>query len=107
MGTTSAFDFITQYWYDINIIKQKFGGVYYMNKNRIIINNGILEGKPIIKGTRISVELIIELLAGGMAEKEILKEYPQLKKNDILAALEYAARTLKSEEIIIDQRRAA
>ena len=78
-----------------------------MNKCRIVIDNNILEGKPIIKGTRISVELIIELLAGGMTIREILKEYSHLTKEDVLAALEYAARTLKSEEIIIDQRNAA
>lgn len=66
---------------------------------RIIINPKILSGKPIIKGTRISVEFILELLSSGMNIEDILKEYPHLKREDILAALEYAARTLRHEEI--------
>lgn len=79
----------------------------YMKNNRIVLDNDILAGKPIIKGTRISVELIVELLAGGMTVQEILKEYPSLTNKDILAALEYAAQALKSEEIIMDQRNVA
>ena len=66
---------------------------------RIIINSNILQGKPIIKGTRISVEFILELLASGIGTEEILKEYPSLKKEDILAALHYATDVLKQEEI--------
>ncbi len=66
---------------------------------RIIIDEKILAGKPVIKGTRISVEFILELLSSGMAVDEILKEYPHLKKADILAALEYATRTLRHEEV--------
>lgn len=68
--------------------------------NRITYNQKILSGKPIIKGTRISVEFILELLASGMVPEEILKEYPQLTKKDILAALDYAARTVKREELV-------
>ncbi len=68
--------------------------------SRIIIDSKILKGKPIIKGTRISVELIIELLSLGMPIEKILKEYPHLKKKDILAALDYTAKTLKKEKII-------
>ena len=67
--------------------------------NRITYNPKILGGKPVIKGTRISVDFILELLAGGMAEEGVVKEYPQLKKEDIRAALEYAAITLKREEL--------
>lgn len=78
-----------------------------MKKGRIVLDNNILQGKPIIKGTRISVELIVELLAGGMTAREVLREYPHLTKEDILAALQYAAMTLKTEEIIIDQRKVA
>lgn len=68
--------------------------------NRIIFDQKILCGKPIIKGTRISVEFILELLASGMNGKEIVKEYPQLKKEDVLAAIEYAADAVKKEEVI-------
>ncbi|PIN91118.1 antitoxin [Candidatus Pacearchaeota archaeon CG10_big_fil_rev_8_21_14_0_10_32_14] len=66
---------------------------------RITFNHEILAGKPIIKGTRISVEFILEMLASGMNIEEILKEYPHLKKEDILAALQYASRILEKEEI--------
>jgi len=68
---------------------------------RIIINPEILAGKPIIKGTRISVELIIKLLSSGMSIEEILEGYPHLKREDILAALEYAAKRLSHEEIYL------
>ena len=60
--------------------------------NLIIQNPDILGGKPIIKGTRMSVESILELLASGMKIDEILKDYPILKKEHILAAIEYASR---------------
>lgn len=56
---------------------------------RIIIDEKILAGKPIIKGTRISVEFILELLSSGMSVQEILKEYPHLKREDVLAASAY------------------
>ena len=56
-------------------------------KNRITVDPRILAGKPIIKGTRIAVEFIIDLLANGWTTDKILKNYPQLKKEDIAAAL--------------------
>jgi uncharacterized protein (DUF433 family) len=68
-------------------------------KERIEINPEILVGKPIIKGTRISVEFILELLASGWSEEEILKNYPQLQKEDILAAIEYSLEILKEERV--------
>lgn len=67
---------------------------------RIVFDPKILAGKPIIKGTRISVELILSMLSSGMDIDTILKEYPQLKREDILAALEYAAERIKKEDII-------
>jgi uncharacterized protein (DUF433 family) len=60
--------------------------------NRIVIDPDILVGKPVIKGTRVPVHLIIELLSNGLTEKEILKEYPQLKKEDIKAVWLYASK---------------
>ncbi len=68
---------------------------------RITANKDILGGKPIIKGTRISVEFILELLASGVNEGEILRDYPHLTKEDIQACLEYAAHSLKNE-ILVD-----
>ena len=68
---------------------------------RITFNPNILGGKPIIKGTRISVQFILELLGAGMSIDEILAEYPHLQREDILAALDYAAKTIANEEIIV------
>ncbi len=68
-------------------------------RERIEINPKVLVGKPVIKGTRISVELVIELLAQGWTNGEILKNYPQLKKEDISAALEYSVNSLKLETV--------
>lgn len=65
--------------------------------SRVVVDPEILVGKPAIKGTRIAVSFIIELLANGMSEKEILAEYPQLKKDDIKAALLYASKCLERE----------
>jgi uncharacterized protein (DUF433 family) len=64
---------------------------------RIIIDPNILAGKPVIKGTRIPIYLIIELLANGVTSKQILKEYPELKQEDIKAALLYASKLLERE----------
>jgi uncharacterized protein (DUF433 family) len=68
---------------------------------RISIDQEVLSGKPVIKGTRIPVYLIIQLLANGLTEKEILKQYPTLKKQDIKAALVYASKSLENEETIL------
>jgi len=67
---------------------------------RIETNPNIMFGKPVIKGSRLPVEMILEKLAYGETEDEILKEYPFLKKEDIKAALLYAAKTLSLEEVM-------
>ena len=56
-------------------------------KERITVDPKVLAGKPIIKGTRIAVEFILDLLANGWTIEKILKNYPQLKKEDITAVL--------------------
>jgi uncharacterized protein (DUF433 family) len=58
---------------------------------RIIVDPEILAGKPVIRGTRIAVELVLELLAAGQSECDILANYPGLKREDILACLSYAS----------------
>ena len=68
-------------------------------QNRIAFDPKIMTGKPIIKGTRITVELILRLLAQGMNAEEILKEYSQLKKEDIYAAIEYATDAIAEERV--------
>ncbi|MBU0502721.1 MAG: DUF433 domain-containing protein [Candidatus Margulisbacteria bacterium] len=66
-------------------------------KKRISINPKIMHGKACVKGTRIPVYLILEMLAGGDTAGEILKSYPSLREQDIRAAIEYAAETTKEE----------
>jgi uncharacterized protein (DUF433 family) len=66
---------------------------------RIIQDPRILVGKPIIKGTRISVELVLERLSYGHTVEEILDDYPQVKREDILACLDYA-RAVLAQEIV-------
>ncbi len=56
---------------------------------QVVCDPGILGGKPVIKATRISVEFLLELLANNWTHEEIMENYPQIKKEDILAALEY------------------
>jgi uncharacterized protein (DUF433 family) len=66
---------------------------------RIEINPKVMVGKPVIRGTRIPVELIIRLLGQGIPEDEILRQYPHLELQDIRAALTYAAGVLAHEDI--------
>ncbi len=68
-------------------------------RNRIVLDPKIMVGKPVIKGARITVELILKLLAQGQNAKEILDNYPHLKKQDIRAAIEYAAELLEEETV--------
>lgn len=68
-------------------------------KERIVIDPKILVGKPVIKGTRLAVEFIVELLAQGWAESEILRNYPGISHEDITACLIYATNLLKAEKI--------
>jgi len=68
---------------------------------RIVCNPNILGGKPIIRGTRISVQFLLELLGAGMSISEILEEYSHLEREDILAAIRYAAQTIANEEVFI------
>ena len=68
---------------------------------RIVANPGILGGKPIVEGTRLSVEHIFGLLASGMSNQEIIADYPDLTEESIRAVLAYAAKALRNE-IVID-----
>jgi uncharacterized protein (DUF433 family) len=67
---------------------------------RISVDPAIMVGKPVIRGTRIPVELIVRMLAQGIPEGDILREYPRFQPEDIRAALTYAARSLAEEEIL-------
>lgn len=68
-------------------------------QDRIIIDEAILTGKPVIKGTRLAVEFIIDLLAHGWSEAEILENYPGIVIEDIRACLAYASATLHAKKI--------
>ena len=72
--------------------------MFTLNKN-ISINPEIQSGKPVIKNTRITVELIIEKLATGETYEQIIESYPHINKKDILACLSYASNSLKNETI--------
>jgi uncharacterized protein (DUF433 family) len=71
-----------------------------MVHNRIEINPNIMFGKPVIKGTRITVEHVLRKLAGGMTVEEIQNDHPHLTPEDIYAAAAFAADHLAQEEII-------
>lgn len=68
-------------------------------QDRIIINPEVLTGKPVVKGTRLAVEFIIDLLAHGWSEAEILDNYPGLAHEDIQACLAYASAVLHAEKV--------
>ena len=68
-------------------------------KTRITLNPAVLTGKPTIRGLRISVEHILRALAGGISEKEILAEYPDLEPDDLRACLAYSADVIASERV--------
>jgi uncharacterized protein (DUF433 family) len=67
---------------------------------RIVVDPKILAGKAVVKGTRIPVYLILNLLAHGETLTEITKDYPELTKDDIKSAIEYAAKRMQYEETI-------
>ncbi len=70
-----------------------------MKESLIICDHEILNGKPIVKGTRISVALILQCLASGMTTEEILQGYPTLTQEGFDAALDFAARQFQGEEV--------
>ncbi|WP_347273067.1 DUF433 domain-containing protein [Candidatus Kuenenia sp.] len=69
-------------------------------KGKIMTDPAIMLGKPIIKGTRITVEHVLRKLSEGMTVEELLEVYPHLTKEDILAALSYSADVIELEELI-------
>jgi len=68
-------------------------------QDRIIIDPNILVGKPPVKGTRLAVEFIIDLLAQRWSEKQVLSNYPGLTREDVLACLGYASAALRDEKV--------
>ena len=67
--------------------------------NRVITNPNIMLGKPVIKGTRLTVEILVEKIAYGATAEEIKREYPFITEDDIRASLLYAAKRMAHEEV--------
>jgi len=72
-----------------------------MTTERIELNPAVLQGKPVVRGTRIPVEDILRKLADGATEADILDAYPRLTRDDIQAALRYAADSVGHEVIVL------
>jgi uncharacterized protein (DUF433 family) len=70
-------------------------------RDRIVMNPDILVGKPTIKGTRISVELILGWLGSDWSVEEILRQYPRLTREDVLAAVSFAAEYMRDERFLL------
>ncbi len=68
--------------------------------DRIEVNPRVMLGKPVIRGTRIPVELLLRKLSEGATEGDLLEAYPRLTRDDIYAAMRYAADTLAHEEVV-------
>lgn len=68
-------------------------------KDRIVVDPKILLGKPVVRGTRISVEHILDLLANGWSMEEVLNNYPGITTDDIRACLAYAKEALEDEKV--------
>jgi uncharacterized protein (DUF433 family) len=72
-----------------------------MTTDRIAIDAEVMQGKPVIRGTRITVDLLLRKLSEGATEAELLDAYPHLESEDIRAALAYAADAISHEEIVM------
>jgi uncharacterized protein (DUF433 family) len=66
---------------------------------RIVVDPAVLVGKPVVRGTRLSVDFLVSLLAQGWPESEVLRNYPGLERDDLLACLEYASDAVKRESV--------
>lgn len=68
--------------------------------SRIEIDPEVMLGKPVVRGTRISVEMVLEKLAADIPIEEVLEDYPGLDRRDVLAAIAYARQAVGTEEIL-------
>ena len=79
-----------------------FGELPVVSHDRIQVDPRVMLGKPVIKGTRVTVELILRKMGEGADERSLLDEYPQLTSDDVRAAVRYAADVLALEDISVD-----
>lgn len=68
--------------------------------DRIEINPAVCSGKPVIRGTRVMVRNILGMVAGGYTMERVLESYPELTLDDVMAALEYAARVVDEDQVV-------
>jgi uncharacterized protein (DUF433 family) len=69
-------------------------------EERIVIDPGICSGRPVVRGTRITVQTVLEFLGAGDSIDEILEEYPRLSREDVLACLRYSSRLMGNHFVI-------
>ncbi len=69
-------------------------------QDRIVADSKVLTGKPVVRGSRISVELVVDLLAAGWSHAQILESYPHITEDDIRACLSYASEILREERVL-------
>ncbi len=69
-------------------------------EERIVIDPGICSGRPVVRGTRITVQTVLEFLGAGDSMDEILEEYPRLSREDVLACLRYSSRLMGNHFVI-------
>ena len=70
-------------------------------QERIVSNPDVLMGKPVIKGTRLSVGFLLDLLSQGWSEEQLTQNYPQLTTEDLRAVLAYSAARIKDEDVVL------
>lgn len=68
-------------------------------RKRVVIDPDICHGKPVVRGLRYPVENLLELLASGMSFEQILQDYPDLERDDLLACLQYAAEIVRTRQV--------
>ncbi len=69
-------------------------------QERIVVDPDVLAGKPLVRGTRISVEYVLDAMADGATEDELLAGHPRLTRADVLACVAYAADVIRSERVL-------
>ena len=76
-------------------------------KDHVIVDPKVLVGKPVIRGTRISVELLMDRLADGWSREQILESYPRVTREDVLAAIAFVTEVFREEDYIAIQKATA
>jgi Uncharacterized conserved protein len=78
-----------------------FSGNFSSMTERIVVNPDICNGKPVIRGTRITAQTVLEFLAAGDSVDDVLEEYPSLKREEVQACMDYASRLMANHYSIV------